>query len=165
MGLGVGIPTWNLTSINLIPDLLRVGSNIDGFCAISSLWFWLSFPATSHYHFMVQWRKTHRLGARSSRRFWKFPLRSPNPMITWQIRVRDREYNRRQLTPCNKSGTNKQMTQLHRLSPRVVVLPFFWESTTSTASRRQALYLTKWVQRVCYQRWRPIEQWRCTSYI
>lgn len=39
MGLGVGIPTWNLTSINLIPDLLRVGSNIDGFGAISSLWF------------------------------------------------------------------------------------------------------------------------------
>lgn len=37
----------------------------------------ITVPATSHYHFMVQWRQTHRLGARRARRFWKFPFEKP----------------------------------------------------------------------------------------
>lgn len=76
VGLGVGTPTWNFTSINLTPDLLRVESKLSTDFAhlLSDLIVVPSSVALPLYGPVAQ---DPPLGCPQNRRFWKFPFEMP----------------------------------------------------------------------------------------
>lgn len=126
VGLGVGTPTWNFTSINLTADLFKGGIQIvDGFCA-SSLWFDCS----------SQQRRTTTLWSSGARptawvpaeqtilevSLWDAQISwSPDRYASGTANITDATW-----PLATSQAPNKQITQLHRLSPRVVVLFFIY---------------------------------------